>query len=81
MHDVKDPRVDDLIKRVILLEVRRTPSMLGAMLEADSAQNIFVMRDDIREINHKLDAILAHLDMDIKHVNSHYELVPKKETR
>ena len=75
---MKDPRVDDLIVRVDLLEIRRWTPL---MLEADRVQSIFVMKEAIEKINDKLDAILAHLDMDIEHVQSHYELVPKKETR
>ena len=51
------------------------------MFEADLVQSSFVMKEAIEKINKKLDAILAHLGMDIEYVRSHYELVPKKETR
>ena len=71
---MKDPRVDDLTMRVDLLETRQR-----IRPETDSISSSLVLRRDIDKINHKLDAILAHLGMDIEHVPSHFELVPKKE--
>ena len=72
---MKDSRVDDLILRVDLLEIRQTPPKS----EMDFGLSSFVLRMDIEKINHKLDAILAHLGMDIEYVRSHFELVTKKE--
>ena len=68
---MKDSRVDDLIWQMKKLEIKQASN-------ANDLNIKFVM-EDIREINHKLDAILAHLGMDTEHVPSHFELVPKKE--
>ena len=68
---MKDPRVDDLIWQMKKLELKQASNA--------NDLNIKFVREDIREINHKLDAILAHLGMDIEYVSPHFELVPKKE--
>ena len=69
---MKDSRVDDLIWQMKKLEIKQASNA--------NDLNIKFVREDIREINHKLDAILAHLGMDIEYVRSHFELVPTKES-
>ena len=68
---MKDSRVDDLIWQMKKLELKQASNA--------NDLNIKFVREDIGEINHKLDAILAHLGMDIEYVRSHFELVTKKE--